>query len=132
MKTTILLMGIMIGSSLIGFAQEIEPAKEMEPTKEMEEVVNSTRERVKIADLPDAVKQGFEESEYGQMNIVEAYALSAEAAKKVLDGTRDEKIVVEEETMLYELQVEKGDHRALLYFTAAGELYSVSQEEGIG
>ena len=126
MKTIMLLLGMMLGASCIGFAQEIED------NQEMEEVINSTREKIEVADLPDAVRQGFEKSEYGQMNIVEAYALSAEAAKKILDGTRNEKIVVEEEAMLYELQVEKGDHTAMLYFTDKGELYSVTQEEGIG
>jgi hypothetical protein len=126
MKTTVLLLAIMLGASCMAYAQDIDESKEME------EVVKSTREKIEVSALPDAVKQGFDNSEYGQMKIIEAYALSAEAAKKIIDGTRDIKIVVEEDPMLYELRVEKGDHSALLYFTEKGELYTVEQEEGIG
>jgi hypothetical protein len=126
MKTTVLILGILLSASWTGFAQEIDESKEME------EVVKSTREKIEVSALPQAVKKGFENSEYGQMKIIEAYALSAEAAKKIMDGTRDITIVVEEDPLLYELRVEKGDHSALLYFTEKGELYTVEQEEGIG
>jgi hypothetical protein len=126
MKTSLLILGIMLGASWMGYAQDIDESKEME------EVVKSTREKIQVSDLPPAVKKGFDNSDYGQMKIIEAYVLSAEAAKKILDGTRDIKIIVEEDPILYELKVEKVDHTALLYFTEKGELYRVEQEEGIG
>ena len=127
MKTMILLLGIMLSTLWMGYAQTIEETNEVEE----DEVVGSKREKIDVTALPQAVKQGFEQSEYGNMNIIEAYVLSAEEAKKILDGTRDEKIIVEE-PLLYELKVEKGDHSAVLYFTEKGELYNVANEEGIG
>jgi hypothetical protein len=127
MKTTILLLGIMLSISWMGYAQTIDETNEVEE----DEVVGSKREKIDVRALPQAVQQGFNQSEYGNMKIIEAYMLSAEEAKKILDGTRDEKIVVEE-PLLYELKVESGDHSAVLYFTEKGELYNVTDEEGIG
>ena len=127
MKTTILLLGIMLSISWMGYAQTIDETKEVEE----DEVVGSKREKIDVRELPQAVQQGFNQSEYGNMKIIEAYVLSAEEAKKILDGTRDEKIVVEK-PLLYELKVERGDHSAVLYFTEKGELYNVADEEGIG
>ena len=130
MKTLLLLPGIVLGISCITHAQAIE---EEEPQQEYQEEkeFKSRRQKISLNEIPPPVKKGFANSKYSNMQIVEAHVLSAEAARKILEGTRDIEVITEE-TILYELKVEEGGNSALLYFTADGKLYNVAQEEGIG
>lgn len=130
MKTLIFLLGILLGTSWMANAQTIEEEDPQEEYQEPEEF-KSKRQKINLDEIPAPVKRGFSNSEYGSMQIVEAHVLSAEEVEKLLDGTRDI-LIPTEETMLYELTVEDGDHSAVLYFTEKGELYNVANEKGIG
>lgn len=124
------LLGIFLGVSLVGFAQTIEE-EDIEQEYPDKDEFKSKRQKLSLDEIPQAVKRGLANSQYASMQVVEANILSAEEAKKMLEGDRDIKVITEE-TMLYELKVEEGNHSALLYFTENGELYNVANEEGIG
>jgi len=131
MKALIILLGVLFGTSWLAQAQTTQEADTPQEEFLSGEEYENKRKKVNLADLPKPVKKGFSESEYGNMNIIEAYVLTTEEANKMLKGSRNIEVLTEE-TMLYELKVEQDNQAATLYFTDEGKLYNVTEEEGIG
>lgn len=101
------------------YAQEAIPQEE-EITQQEETMARNSegRQMINEMNVPSAVQEGFTNSEFHGMSIVEVYELSGEALEEIPTLSQEPK-----PERLYELVVEDSSRSAILYFTEEGKLY---------
>lgn len=103
------------------YAQEAVPQDGQITVVQEEETMTHNpegRQMVNEVEIPSAVQEGFINSAYNEMTIVEVYELTGEALDEIPTMVQEPK-----PDKLYEVVVEDSSRSAILYFTEDGRLY---------
>lgn len=116
----VLLAGLLMGNA---WAQEADPTEEQIQPPRQETTPQEGRKKLSEMDLPEAVRQAFDESEYQGMSITGVYRLSEKALEDVINVTQGPK-----PDMLYEIHVASASQIDIIYFTRDGTMYDVAKK----
>lgn len=107
---------------------EMEAEASEEVMDEVEESTNPIGEEEGIAsiteaELPEEVTQAFQESEFSQASIQEAYVMDQEAVDKMTDVDAEQMYIGDQlPDKVYQIRVQEGDEQTILYFNEQGDL----------
>lgn len=118
MKKIIISVVMVIAAVWCTQAQEAIPQEEQIIQEETMAQNPEGRQMINDMDIPSAVQEGFVNSEFKGMSIVEVYELTGEALDEIPTLIQEPK-----PDKLYEVVVEDSSRSAILYFTEDGKLY---------
>lgn len=121
MKKIIISTVLVLAGLWCTYAQEAVPQDEQITATQEEEAMTHNpegRQMVNEVEIPSAVQEGFINSTYNEMTIVEVYELTGEALDEIPTMVQEPK-----PDKLYEVVVEDSSRSAILYFTEDGRLY---------
>ena len=75
------------------------------------------------AELPEAVTQAFQDSEFSEATVQEAYVMDQEAVDKMTDMDAEQMYIGDQlPDKVYQIRVQEGDEKTILYFSEEGDL----------
>ncbi len=122
MKKILLTFGLALASLAVVNAQD---TLQTEPQNQQEMIEGEGIEMIEKSDIPQAVTDGMENSEFKGAEVMQAFIISGDALDQQLGDQSVEKYIGDQyPEKLYQIQVTSEDVPAVVYFTEEGELYA--------